>query len=60
MKKKELTAVERVLRSVYQSHHFCALHGKAAKENGVKDGTMCDDCEDYIKDHLKYIKTFST
>lgn len=40
------------LKSIYDEHHGCRLTGKAAKENKVKDGTLCDTCEEIISDRM--------
>jgi hypothetical protein len=56
MNKAEEKAVENALRITFSMFHRCALSKNDAKAMNMKPGTLCDDCEAYIKAHLADIK----
>jgi hypothetical protein len=53
MDKKHLAIVERHVRSIFATWHACALR---KPENGLPKGTLCDDCNAYIKAHMEDIR----
>jgi hypothetical protein len=53
MDEKELQVVERHIRSIFSTWHACALR---RPENGLPKGTLCDDCNAFIKAHMTDIK----
>lgn len=59
--KKYRMRVRRSLRSIYGSWHGCALGTRKNplhdddKARGLKNGTLCDDCNYSIEAHMKDI-----